>query len=202
MLPRALGGVSVLFDQTAAPLVSVQNGEVWAVVPSTIGGESTSKVTLQFNGGTAGPLTLQVVAAEPGIFTIDGSGNGQAAALNQDNTPNSAANPAARGEVLAFWATGQGATNPPLVDGATAPVNPLSTPVLPVVVTIGGQQAEVLAAVLAPDFAGAMQVNVRVPAQIQPGAAALTLSVGGVSRNQMASGDPYKGVQSVTVAVK
>jgi uncharacterized protein (TIGR03437 family) len=202
MLPRALGGVSMLFDQTAAPLVSVQSGEVWAVVPSAIGGESTSKVTLQFNGGSAGPLTVQVLAAEPGIFTIDGSGNGQAAALNQDNTPNSAATPAARGEVLAFWATGQGATNPPLVDGATAPVNPLSQPVLPVVVTIGGQQADVLAAVLAPDFAGAMQVNVRVPAQIQLGVAALTLSVGGVSRNQTASGDPYKGVQSVTVAVK
>ena len=202
MLPTALGGVSVLFDQTAAPLVSVQSGEVWAVVPSTIAGESTSKVTLQFNGGGANPITVQVVAAEPGIFTIDGSGSGQAAALNQDNTVNSAANPAARGEILAFWATGQGATDPPLVDGATAPVSPLSQPALPVVVTIGGQPAEVLAAALAPDFAGAMQVNVRVPAQIQPGFAALTLSVGGVSRNLPASGDAYKGVQSVTVAVK
>jgi uncharacterized protein (TIGR03437 family) len=202
MLPRALGGVSVLFDQTAAPIVSVQSGEVWAVVPSTIGGASASKVTLQFNGGSANPLTIQVLAAEPGIFTADGSGSGQAAALNQDNTPNSPANPAARGEILAFWATGQGATNPPVVDGATAPVSPLSQAALPVVVTIGGQQAEVLAAALAPDFAGAMQVNVRVPVQIQNGIVALTLSVGGVSHNLPASGNPYNGVQSVTIAVK
>ncbi len=47
-----------------------------------------------------------------------------------------------------------------------------------------------------------MQVNVRIPAATQSGIVALTLSVGEVSRNLAASGEPYKGVQSVTIAVK
>lgn len=198
--PTTLAGASVLFDQTPAPLVSVQAGEIWAIAPSSIAGQSSSKVTVRFNGGTL-QTTAVVLPAEPGIFTSDGSGSGQALALNIDNSINSPANPAERGSILVFWATGQGATDPPVGDGQPAPVNPLSRPVLPVSVTIDGQTAEVLDAALSPGLVGALQVNVRIPAQIPPGSASLTLSVGGITRNQPPA-NVYDGRQSVTIAVK
>jgi uncharacterized protein (TIGR03437 family) len=49
-----------------------------------------------------------VAEASPGIFTLDRSGQGPAAALNQDNSVNAAANPARRGTVIQILATGLG----------------------------------------------------------------------------------------------
>jgi uncharacterized protein (TIGR03437 family) len=86
-------------------------------------------------------------------------------------------NPAARGSVLTFWATGQGATVPMFVDGQSAPTTPLWQPALPVAVTIAGQPADLVAA-LAPGFAGLLQVNVRIPTEIPAGSATVTLSIG------------------------
>ncbi len=200
MLPRTLAGTSVTFDDTPAPLIAAQSGEIWAVVPSSVAGKTTSTVTVQFNGGKV-QTGVQVLAAEPGIFVMDSAGSGLAAAINQDSTVNSPANPAARGSVVAFWATGQGSTTPPIVDGGAGPSDPLAVPTLPIAVTIGGQPAEVLAAALAPGLVGTMQVNVRVPAQLQPGIVSLTLSVGGVSHN-LPPTNPYNGTQTATIAVK
>ena len=196
-LPTTLAGASVLFDRTPAPLIAAQAGEIWAVVPSTVAGNS-SNVTIRFNGGSV-QTGVQVLAAEPGIFVEGGGTSGQALAINQDGSINSQANPAARGSILTFWATGQGATVPLFIDGLSASVIPLWLPALPVVVTIGGQTADVFAA-LAPGFAGLLQVNVRIPTQIPAGAATLTLSIGGVTHNTPAS--PYAGSQSVAVTVK
>lgn len=201
LLPRAAGGVTVMFDQTAAPLISAQAGEIWAVAPAAVNGEKTASVTVHFQGGSSGALGVQVMPAIPGIFTLDGSGEGQAAALNEDGSINSAANPAAGGSVLAFWATGQGVTSPALADGQAAPDSPLSQPTLPVAVTIAGQPAQVVAAALAPAYAGAMQVNVVVPTGIPAGGAVLVLSVGGVTYNQPST-NPYTGVQTVSIALK
>jgi uncharacterized protein (TIGR03437 family) len=196
-LPTSLAGASVLFDQTPAPLIAAQAGEIWAVVPSTVAGNS-SNVTIRFNGGSV-QTGVRVLAAVPGIFVQGGATSGQALAINQDGSINSPANPAARGSILTFWATGQGATVPLFIDGLSAPVIPLWLPALPMVVTIGGQTGDVFAA-LAPGFAGLLQVNVRIPAQIPAGAATLTLSIGGVTSNTPTS--PYAGSQSVSISVK
>jgi uncharacterized protein (TIGR03437 family) len=196
-LPSTLGGATVLFDQTPAPLISAQAGEIWAVVPSTIAGTS-STVTIGFNGGSV-QTGVQVLSAEPGIFVQGGSSSGQVLAINQDNSLNSPTNPAASGSILTFWATGQGATSPLFIDGQSAPATPLLQPALPVTITIGGQSTDLVAA-LAPGFAGLLQVNVRIPSQIPAGPATLTLSVGGVTHN--ASATPFSGSQSVTITVK
>jgi uncharacterized protein (TIGR03437 family) len=196
-LPTSLAGTSVLFDQTPAPLILAQAGEIWAVVPSTLTG-TTSNVTIRFNGGSI-QTSVQVLPAEPGIFVQGNATSGLALAINQDGTINSASNPAARGSILSFWATGQGATSPMFIDGQSAPATPLWLPALPVAVTIGGQTADVFAA-LAPGFAGLLQVNVRIPSQIPAGPAALTLGIGGITHNVSTS--PYAGSQSVSIAVK
>jgi uncharacterized protein (TIGR03437 family) len=196
-LPTTLAGTSVLFDRAPAPLILAQAGEIWALVPSTLTG-TTSNVTIAFNGGSI-QTSVQVLPAEPGIFGQGNATSGLALAINQDGTINSASNPAARGSILSFWATGQGSTSPMFVDGQSAPPTPLWLPVLPVAVTIGGQTADVFAA-LAPGFAGLLQVNVRIPSQIPAGPVALTLSIGGITHNMSTS--PYAGSQSVSVSVK
>jgi uncharacterized protein (TIGR03437 family) len=117
----------------------------------------------------AGTLTVPVAASAPGVFTADSSGQGQAAALNQDTTPNSATTPAKIGDVITLFATGEGQTSPPGVDGKPA-TGTLPQPVLPVTVTIGGQTAHVAYAGGAPnEVAGVMQLNVQVPSGIQTG---------------------------------
>jgi uncharacterized protein (TIGR03437 family) len=75
-------------------------------------------VTVRFNGGST-QTTAEVSAAEPG----------QALAINQDGTVNTPANPAARGSVLTFWATGQGTTQPASGDGQPASAGKLQVPV-------------------------------------------------------------------------
>jgi hypothetical protein len=55
-----------------------------------------------------------VAAAVPGLFSVDASGRGQGAILNQDN---SALNPAEKGSIIQRFGTGDGVTNPAGVDG-------------------------------------------------------------------------------------
>jgi uncharacterized protein (TIGR03437 family) len=65
----------------------------------------------------------------PGVFTIDGTGYGQIAAINEDGTVNSPAQPAARGSVVAMWLTGFGRMQPVPLDGEVPSV-PSAKPVL------------------------------------------------------------------------
>jgi len=106
----------------------------------------------------------------PGIFTANGSGAGQAAAINAiDGTPNSATNPARTGAYISLFATGGGQTTPDGVDGKLATL-PLPIPKLPVTATVGGISALVQYAGSVPTgVAGLMQVNVLIPREVQPG---------------------------------
>jgi uncharacterized protein (TIGR03437 family) len=105
------------------------------------------------------------------VFTIDATGTGQGAIVNQDGTVNSAANPAPRGSVVSIYATGEGQTSPPGVTGSVTQLD-LKKPVLPVTVTIGGIGATVqYAGSAASVVAGLLQVNAVVPQGVSPGAA-------------------------------
>ncbi len=90
-----------------------------------------------------------------------------------------ASNPAHAGEILSLYANGLGpVTNAP-ASGAPALASPLSqtTGALPVV-TIGGQQAQVLFSGLAPGYPGLYQINATVPAGLT-GNQNVTVSIGG-----------------------
>ncbi|MFB3778037.1 MAG: M12 family metallopeptidase [Bryobacteraceae bacterium] len=165
-----LAGARILFDGVAAPMVMASANQSSAVVPYSVAGKSSTRVVVEYKGVQSSPMFLGVSPSAPGIFTLDMSGRGQGAILNEDGvTLNSPANPAARGSVVVLYATGGGQTFPPGEDGAV-PVGVLPKPVLPVRVTIGGVSAEVLYAGAAPYYvSGLMQVNVRVPRNIAAG---------------------------------
>ncbi|MGO9258028.1 MAG: BACON domain-containing protein [Bryobacteraceae bacterium] len=165
----------VFFDQTPATLIYASPSQVNAVVPSQVAGNPIVNVQVM-NDGQSTAWTIPVAAASPAIFTLDSSGQGPAAVLNQDNSVNSPANPAARGSVIQIFGTGVGVQN-------SAPVS----------VTIGGVSAFVEYAGPAPGaVSGLFQVNAVVAAGVTPGPAVpITFSVGS-----------FQSQSGVTVAVQ
>ncbi len=190
-LPTTLARTQVLVNNIAAPLFFVSPGQINFQVLVEASGSTVPVVVI--SGGVRGNTVMLRLAPEvPGIFSAVPGGRGQGAILNQDNTLNSAQNPAEAGSVIQIFATGLGATNPPLATGqpgaAAAPFNEtLQRPM----VLIGGAAAEVQFSAVAPNFVGLYQVNARVPAATAPGGAvSLQMQVSGRSSN------------TVTVAVR
>jgi len=170
--------LSVQFNGIAAPLVSTTSTTITAMVPYEITG-STAQVTVTYQGKTSAPVTVNIAASTPGVFTANGEGVGQAAAVNADGrTPNSAAAPAAAGSTITFEATGAGQTFPASVDGSFATV-PLSLPVAPVTVTIGGVAAVVQSANAAfGEVSGIMQITAVIPPAASGSAVPVVVQVG------------------------
>jgi uncharacterized protein (TIGR03437 family) len=181
MAGAQLDRAQVTFNGTPAPLLYTWTTQLAAVVPYSVTGAS-AQVRLTFRGQTSAPFNLQVASSSPGIFTADSTGRGQAAVLNENGTPNSAQNPAKIGSAITLFATGEGQTSPPGVDGKPGS-QPLPTPVLPVTVSIGGQPAEVVSKGGAPGMvAGVMEIKARIPSGATPGnAVPVAVQVGNVS---------------------
>jgi uncharacterized protein (TIGR03437 family) len=113
---------------------------------------------------------MALAPAAPGIFTANQDGTGQGAVLNENFSANSAQNPEARGATIQIFATGLGATNPPVPSGqpgATTPPFNLTTETP--VVLIGNVAAQVSFSAMAPGFVGLYQVNAVIPTGIAPG---------------------------------
>ena len=190
-LQSTLAGTTVYFNGTSAPVLYAWQTQVAAVVPYATAGSSV-EIVVQVGNQFAAPVVVPVVAAAPGIFSLDWSGKGQANAVNQDGSLNGPGNPASVGSTISLFATGEGQTNPAGQDGVLVSA-PAPQPVLPVTVTIGGQAAPVQAA--AEDLeqvAGILCINVQIPSGIQAGnTVPVTVSVGGTA-----------GQTGMTIAVK
>jgi len=189
---NSLAGTQVLFDGVAAPMVYTQKGQVNAVVPYGVAGKTSTQVQVQYQDVVSNTLTVPVHAATPAIFSLDASGVGPGAILNQDNSINSTGNPAARLSVIALYCTGGGVTTPASGDGAVIGDASFVLSQTPVV-TIGGVNASVKYAGAAPGaVAGLTQINVEVPAGVTPALAwPVIVKIG-----------DFTGTSGVTVAVK
>ena len=179
MLATQLGGTQVMVNGTAAPLLYARQDEVAAVIPDAVAGQTNVNLQVQYQGQSTPMMQVPVTAIAPGLFTMDQSGRGQGAILNQDESINSAANPATRGSIVALFGTGGGPMDPALADDAiaSAPYPKLTSAVT---VTIGGKTADIEYAGAAPDLAAVFVISARVPAGIQPGSKVpVVVSIGG-----------------------
>ncbi|HJT89811.1 MAG TPA: SBBP repeat-containing protein [Bryobacteraceae bacterium] len=174
LVSTSLGGVQVLFDGIAAPLLYAGSTQINAIVPWEVYGHESTTVQIVSPGGNLTGLTFQVKLSQPQVFRYPGTQF--ALALNEDGTPNSASNPAAAGSVVSIWATGAGITFPGAQpDGQIipSPLGPLLTPQLPVSVLApapygSGRAQDGLEVLYGGDangmVQGVMQVNFRLPA--------------------------------------
>lgn len=118
-------------------------------------------MTVTYDGRTSAPFPVQVAQYAPGVFTLDSTGKGQAVAVNQDGSINTASTPTQVGNVVSLYATGVGQGDPPLT------------------VAIGGQSAALTSI---KKIAGVMQIDVRIPGGIQTGSAVpVVVQVGNTS---------------------
>lgn len=139
----------VLFDGTAAEVVSVSSVQVQAVVPTQVSAPST-QVQVQYQGIPSNQFSMPVVTSDPGVFSADGTGTGEVAAINEDGTVNSEDNAAPVGSIVTIQVTGIGLA-PQLLS-----------------VWLDGQEAPVVGAGAAPGQPGVVQLSVVIPATVQP----------------------------------
>ena len=148
-LPVSLGGITVTFGQTAAPLFYASNNQINLQVPYEISGQSSIRMTVDYNKSPAAVTTLSVAKSAPGIFVVtnaDGSVNG----------PNA---PSPAGATLVVYGTGAGATAAFPETGAPSPANATFA----AQVSINGVPVTPSFAGLTPGSVGLMQVNVAIP---------------------------------------
>jgi uncharacterized protein (TIGR03437 family) len=198
-----VGGLTVSIGGQNAPILYADSNQLTVQVPYEVVPGPNQAVTAT-NGITTslGP-NVTIGAIAPGVFTADGSGVGQAAAVvynaaNPNGGLNSLSNPAHAGDTVALYLTGEGdyLTTPVLHTGYIVPL--ASTPPLPQIpapqptVTIGAVAATVSYAGVIPGcMIGLLQMNVIVPNNLPAGAAKVVVSFGAVQSQD-----------KVTIAVK
>ena len=173
-LPKVLAGSRILINGLAAPLLSASSTQINAQVPYETPAGTATVVAMAGNSASA-PVALRIQETAPGIFVV----------LNQDGTVNGPAHAASLGSTLMVFATGLGPTEPSVPDGVAAPSGQPVSAMVPLSASIGGQNATVLAAGLAPGSVGVFTVTLRVPQQT-PGNHPLVIQAGGISSNSLA----------------
>jgi uncharacterized protein (TIGR03437 family) len=194
----SLSNVTLTIDGQNAPLLYVSADQVSAQVPYEVTVGASVVVTLT-NGGVPVTTSVTTAANAPGIFTANGSGTGQAAAINtsattQAVTLNSTTSPANIGDTVSFYLTGEGSYFTSLLTGATTTntgflipdtYTPLPTMPTTPTVQIGGVDATAgvsYAGVVPGSITGVLQINVVVPTGSSTGASVpVAISIGGNS---------------------
>jgi uncharacterized protein (TIGR03437 family) len=183
--PSALSCAAVEIDGKRAPVMYVDSGQLNVQAPSgTSQGMVTVRVLLNPDtpGQVGGAVAMTPTAASSAaLFTSDGT----RAIAQFAGTSNlvAAATPATAGDIITFWATGLGATQPQIpagmIDTGLAPLAQVPA------VTIGGvpvATTDMFYAGLSPGSLSCLyQLNVRVPVGVPAGAAAVKVQIGSLS---------------------
>jgi uncharacterized protein (TIGR03437 family) len=201
-LPTTLADVQVLVNQQPQALFYASPGQInlplsYNLPPS---GTVDLRVVRKSTGQVYADVELPLAPVSPGLFTFASTGTGQAAALNQDGTVNSANNPLTRGSVIQLFGTGQGPVANPPADGT--PSTALNPTALPIQVQIGGitiDPGNVLYSGLAPGLVAVWQINVLIPAEVTAGPAIpVIISVNSVPTLETSSATPTR----ITIALQ
>jgi uncharacterized protein (TIGR03437 family) len=173
LVQSASANAQVLIGNNPAPVFYAGPTQINIQVPfelNSMESSTSSPIQVAIPSGNLSMMTVSVddppVAQSVGIFTTDGV---HAAALNQDGTVNSAANPAAAGSIVSIFGTGPNGTSGNVKDGAiaTAPIQ-LYEGVFEMV-DYKGTSASILYAGTAPGLSyGVFQVNAQLPPDFAP----------------------------------
>jgi uncharacterized protein (TIGR03437 family) len=194
-----LSGVSVTIDGKSAAMLYASQNQLSIQVPYEVA-IGAGKAVVVTNGTNTANSTVTTAATAPGIFTANGSGAGQAAALTCSATTNvcalnSLTNLAKIGDIVTLYLTGEGIYNSPPLSGTASDdgyIVPLALSPLPQVspaptVTIGGQAVDTTntnyyAGPIPGSMIGLLQINAVVPTGASTGVAVpVVITIGGNS---------------------
>lgn len=172
---------TLLINGVSAPVIYTSGGQINAIVPFELNVSGPVSLQIASQGQTVMEQSVPVALLAPAVFTLNGTGTGAGAVLNEDYTVNTFLAPAASNSVLMVYGTGFGPLQSGVTDGQV--VSSAIPLMLPVSATIGGVPAEVLYAGSAPGLiAGVTQINIQVPVGLPANPfTPLLLSVGSVS---------------------
>jgi trimeric autotransporter adhesin len=182
-LGDTLSDATVLMAGNTLPLFFGSNGQINALVSAGINTNTSQQIVLQRDNALSIPISVDVASAEPGVFGYPASGDPPQQGAIVNAVTYAVADPAApvtAGDVVAIFATGLGAVDQTIPDGAAGPSAPLANTLVNPTVTIGGQNAGVSFSGLAPGFVGLYQIDAMVPGGITPGSAVpVVMSIAG-----------------------
>jgi uncharacterized protein (TIGR03437 family) len=181
-----LAGVRVLFNNTPGTPIFVSANQINVIVPYEVGAFAQVNLVVEFQGAQSAAFPVRVDSTSPAIYTLNSTGVGQAAAVNQNNTFNGPAGtlttPAAPDSVIAVYATGGGQSNPPSTTGSVTGFATLFRIPGTITASIGGVPATVEFIGEAPGIVtGVLQVNLRVPRGVTGNALPVSFTINGVT---------------------
>jgi uncharacterized protein (TIGR03437 family) len=96
-----------------APLLFASNDQINMIVPAEVIGTGITglQFVVTYSVSSSQPYLATPAAANPGLFTVSSSGEGQGAILNSDFSVNSDGNMAKPGSTVIIYASGLGAPN-------------------------------------------------------------------------------------------
>ncbi len=171
-LGTTLADATVMMAGHSLPLLFGSNGQMNAVVSAGINTNTSQQIVLQRDNALSIPISVDVASADPAVFGYPAAGDPPQQGAIVNAVTYAVADPAApvaAGDVLAIFATGLGAVDQTISDGAAAPSAPLANTVAKPTVQIGGQSAGVSFSGLAPGFVGLYQIDAIVPGGVTPG---------------------------------
>jgi uncharacterized protein (TIGR03437 family) len=200
-LPTNLSDTEVLVNGTPSALFYVSPGQINFPLSYSLpsSGIANVQVIRPSTGQIYAAAEIPLASASPGLFVEGAQQSGPIAALNQDNTVNTATNPAARGTIIQIFGTGQGPVAGAPPDGQ-ASTGLVPTSVLPqIILGPSGAGTQVPAANitysgLAPGNVGLWQINFTIP----PGAPSGTSVPITVYMNSISSSNSAIPTQVVT----
>jgi uncharacterized protein (TIGR03437 family) len=205
-LPTTLSDTQVLVNGTAAPLFFVSPGQINFQLSNSLasGGIASIQAIRPSTGQIYGGAEIQLASADPALFTYNGSGGGQVAAINfVDGSINTPSNPVARGQVIELFGTGLGAVSGPPPDGqpATAATPGPTQPQILLGASASNfvDPSNILYSGLAPTLVGVWQINLMIPSTAPTGGSVPIR----VFLNSIPSVDPNQsGSTTTTIAIK
>jgi len=211
-VPTTLSDIQVLVNGVAAPLYyagapippSHPTGQINFIVPyeAPLSGFADLEVVQASTGQVLGAAQVPMNSVAPGAFAYPQGQIGStiyAAAINKDGTINSPSNPAARGDYVSLYMTGQGAVPGEPADGVPSGPMPAQYPVTVLIngvdVNSATYQEQNIQHILFSginQYPGMWQINLQIPKTVVPtnGAVWFVAIINGVPNWDVSS--PFK----------